>query len=189
MVDAALQMNDKQIYLFTNKDNNKQIGIINFDLHLNQSNEVFCFMISPNDSKQMTLHNLLHHGAKVQPNSEIVTALRNGTTFRITTLELKNKSTQLTSALDSFGIKPGDVVGSFMWANWRHCMLYQSLPLMGSVLHTLNIRLHTKIPTIIPIIIPTITPTVFPTTNKPTIYPTISPTVNPTTNRHINTNI
>eukprot|EP01084_Bolivina_argentea_P017581 32825_1 len=95
-----------------------------------------------NDSYQMTLHNLLHRGAKVQPNSEIVTALRNGTTFRITTLELKNKSTQLASALDSFGIKPGDVVGSFMWANWRHCMLYQALPLMGSVLHTLNIRLH-----------------------------------------------
>ncbi len=52
-ISTALQMNDKQIYLFTNKDNNKQIGIINFDLHLKQSNELLYFIISPNDSKKI----------------------------------------------------------------------------------------------------------------------------------------
>ena len=39
------------------------------------------------------------------------------------------------------GVKPGDRVASFMWNNYRHLELYQAVPSMGAVLHTLNIRL------------------------------------------------
>ncbi|MDH5738470.1 MAG: long-chain fatty acid--CoA ligase, partial [Gammaproteobacteria bacterium] len=44
-------------------------------------------------------------------------------------------------ALAAHGIKVGDRVASFMWNNYRHLELYQAVPSMGAVLHTLNIRL------------------------------------------------
>jgi fatty-acyl-CoA synthase len=44
-------------------------------------------------------------------------------------------------ALKTHGIEVGDRIGSFMWNNYRHLELYQGVPSMGSVLHTLNIRL------------------------------------------------
>eukprot|EP01084_Bolivina_argentea_P294793 507352_1 len=95
-----------------------------------------------NDSQQLTLIDLLHRGSILQPNSEIVTVLKNGGKHKITHSKLKTASDKLSLALFSFGIKPGDIIGSFMWSNSKHMMLYQSLPLMGAVLHPINIRLH-----------------------------------------------
>eukprot|EP01084_Bolivina_argentea_P050627 93116_1 len=95
-----------------------------------------------NDAAQLTLHSLVHRAVDIQPNSEIVTALKNGETHRMTQKQLKYESDKLSLALNAFGVKPGDIIGSFMWSNPRHMMLYQSLPLMGAVLHTINIRLH-----------------------------------------------
>ena len=39
------------------------------------------------------------------------------------------------------GIKPGDRVGTFAWNHYRHLELYFAVPMIGAVLHTLNIRL------------------------------------------------
>eukprot|EP01084_Bolivina_argentea_P082855 150026_1 len=97
-----------------------------------------------NDAFQLTLHSLLHRSIRVQPNSEVVTALKNGGTHRISQKQLKYESDKLSLAFNTFGIKPGDIIGTFMSSNAIHMMLYQSLPLMGAVLHTINIRLHPK---------------------------------------------
>lgn len=43
---------------------------------------------------------------------------------------------------EDLGIQPGDRVATFAYNSARHLELYYAVPLVGAVLHTLNIRLH-----------------------------------------------
>ena len=88
----------------------------------------------------LLLSRILGRGAKLDPNVEIVTMLAEGT-HRQTLEATARRSAQVAHALAAHGVKPGDRVASFMWNNWRHLELYQAVPSMGAVLHTLNIRL------------------------------------------------
>ena len=45
------------------------------------------------------------------------------------------------NALRTLGIGPGDRVASFAWNGHRHLELYYAVPMIGAVLHTVNIRL------------------------------------------------
>lgn len=83
---------------------------------------------------------IVGRGAMLDPNEEIVTLQENGT-HRQTLKTTWERTGQLASALEKHGIKTGDRVASFMWNNYRHLELYQAVPSMGAVLHTLNIRL------------------------------------------------
>ncbi|HEX2738122.1 MAG TPA: long-chain fatty acid--CoA ligase, partial [Acidimicrobiia bacterium] len=47
----------------------------------------------------------------------------------------------LAAALHRLGIAPGDRVGTFAWNTQEHLEAYFAIPVMGAVLHTLNIRL------------------------------------------------
>lgn len=62
-------------------------------------------------------------------------------THRQTLKQTWDRANQVAHALNSHGIEVGDRIGSFMWNNYRHLELYQGLPSMGAVLHTLNVRL------------------------------------------------
>jgi acyl-CoA synthetase (AMP-forming)/AMP-acid ligase II len=88
----------------------------------------------------LLLSRIIGRGASHDPNEEIVTLLEGGT-HRQTLATTWTRANQLASALAVHGIKPGDRVASFMWNNYRHLELYQAVPSMGAVLHTLNIRL------------------------------------------------
>ena len=88
----------------------------------------------------LLMSRILGRGAKLDPNEEIVTLLENGT-HRQTLKTTWDRANQLAGALNDYGIKVGDRVASFMWNNYRHLELYQAIPSMGAVLHTLNIRL------------------------------------------------
>lgn len=88
----------------------------------------------------LLLSRILGRGAALDPNEEIVTLLASGT-HRQTLKASWDRANQLAGALETFGIKRGDRVASFMWNNYRHLELYQGVPSMGAVLHTLNIRL------------------------------------------------
>lgn len=94
-----------------------------------------------NDSYQLNLRKLFERGCRIQPKNEIVTKI-NGGYHRITYEQLQLRATKIASSLQKCGIKIGDRIGSFMWNNARHLMLYYAVPAMGSVLHTINIRLH-----------------------------------------------
>jgi fatty-acyl-CoA synthase len=48
---------------------------------------------------------------------------------------------RLSAALAGLGIRKGDRVGTFSWNSHRHMEVYFAAPLMGMVLHTVNIRL------------------------------------------------
>ena len=88
----------------------------------------------------LLMSRILGRGAKLDPNEEIVTLLEGGT-HRQTLKTTWDRANQLAGALKSHGIEVGDRVASFMWNNYRHLELYQAVPSMGAVLHTLNVRL------------------------------------------------
>lgn len=48
---------------------------------------------------------------------------------------------RLASGLARLGVKPGDTVGVMDWDSHRYLECYFAVPMMGAVLHTLNIRL------------------------------------------------
>ncbi|MAI41926.1 MAG: long-chain fatty acid--CoA ligase [Gammaproteobacteria bacterium] len=88
----------------------------------------------------LLMSRILGRGARLDPHEEIVTAQENGT-HRQTLKTTWDRSNQLAGALTQYGIQKGDRIASFMWNNYRHLELYQAVPSMGAVLHTLNIRL------------------------------------------------
>ena len=91
----------------------------------------------------LLMSRIVGRGAQVDPQEEIVTLMAEGT-HRQTLKTTWQRANQLAGALAALGIKPGDRVASFMWNNYRHLELYQAVPSMGAVLHTLNIRLGSR---------------------------------------------
>ena len=79
-----------------------------------------------------------------QPNSKIVTRINDNTFHEITYKQFYNKCQIFASALNKIGMKPGDIVSSFMWNTARHMILYYAIPNMGLCLNPLNLRLHPK---------------------------------------------
>jgi acyl-CoA synthetase (AMP-forming)/AMP-acid ligase II len=88
----------------------------------------------------LLMSRILGRGAALDPSIEVVTQQAKGT-HRQTLKQTWERSNQLAHALKDMGIKVGDRIASFMWNNYRHLELYQAVPSMGAVLHTLNIRL------------------------------------------------
>tara|TARA_A100001037_G_scaffold148540_3_gene134168 strand:- start:25918 stop:27558 length:1641 start_codon:yes stop_codon:yes gene_type:complete len=91
----------------------------------------------------LLMSRLLDRGARVSPNTEIITATESGTR-RQTAREVRDRAHQLAHALAGAGIGVGDKVGTFMWNSSRHLEAYHAIAGMGAVLHTLNIRLSDK---------------------------------------------
>ncbi len=89
----------------------------------------------------LILTRFLDRATKLYPNQRIATKTPTGV-HRETYEELGDRVGRLASALRGIGVEPGDRVGSFAWNTWRHLEVYFAVPCMGSVLHTLNIRLH-----------------------------------------------
>jgi fatty-acyl-CoA synthase len=88
----------------------------------------------------LLMSRILGRGATLDPDVEVVTMQADGT-HRQTLKQTWERASQLAHALNNHGIKVGDRIASFMWNNYRHLELYQGVPSMGAVLHTLNIRL------------------------------------------------
>jgi len=51
---------------------------------------------------------------------------------------------RLAGALRGLGLEKGTRVGTFAWNSHRHMEVYFAAPLMGMVLHTVNIRLSAQ---------------------------------------------
>src|SRR5215470_1682091 len=63
---------------------------------------------------------------------------------RSTYADFADRTERLAGALAVLGIKKGDRVGTFAWNSTRHLEVYFAAPLMGAVLHTVNIRLSAR---------------------------------------------
>src|SRR5919204_3989153 len=88
----------------------------------------------------LTLHHVFERGVRLFPEREIVTGGERGT-HRYTYRDFEERVRRLGSALQGLGLRPGDRVGTFGWNHYCHLELYFGVPMLGSVLHTLNIRL------------------------------------------------
>jgi fatty-acyl-CoA synthase len=88
----------------------------------------------------LTLQHVFERGTRLFPDREIVSSGTAGS-HRYTYREFGERVHRLANALIDMGIQPGDRVGTFAWNHYRHLELYFAVPMIGAVLHTLNIRL------------------------------------------------
>ncbi len=88
----------------------------------------------------LTLQHIFERGTRLFPEREIVTGGTTGA-HRYTYAEFGQRVHRLASALQKLDLRPGDRVGTFGWNHYRHLEMYFAVPMLGSVLHTLNIRL------------------------------------------------
>ena len=90
---------------------------------------------------QLTITGILRRAVSFLPNQQLVTKTPEGV-HRETYEEFGQRVARLANALKGLGVGPSDRVGTFGFNTTRHAELYFAIPCMGSVLHTLNIRLH-----------------------------------------------
>jgi fatty-acyl-CoA synthase len=90
----------------------------------------------------LTVSRILRHGTTVHGKSRITTWTGEGEPHRRTFAEIGDRAAQLAHALrDELGVARDDRVATLMWNNAEHVEAYFAIPAMGSVLHTLNLRL------------------------------------------------
>jgi fatty-acyl-CoA synthase len=89
----------------------------------------------------LTVSRILAHGSTVHGGSEVITWTGEGEPQRRSFAEVGRRAAQLAHALSDLGAAEGSVIGTLMWNNAEHLEAYLAIPSMGSVLHTLNLRL------------------------------------------------
>ena len=90
----------------------------------------------------LTLSTIFRRAEAVYPRHEIVWRLADKSVTRYTYGDFAVRARRLARALLDLGIKPGDRVATLGWNHGPHLEAYFGIPLMGGVLHTLNLRLH-----------------------------------------------
>ncbi len=89
------------------------------------------------DSYPLLIKNLLRNPVRQFPKQEIVYGDFRRQTYR----ELGERVGRLASGLAGLGIKPGDTVAVMDWDSHRYLECFFAVPMLGAVLHTVNIRL------------------------------------------------
>jgi len=86
---------------------------------------------------QLLIKRLLMSGPRYNPDQEIVYANRSKYTYK----DLVGRIHRLANALTDAGIKPGDTVAVMDWDTPRYLECFFAVPMIGAVLHTVNVRL------------------------------------------------
>jgi fatty-acyl-CoA synthase len=98
------------------------------------------FLPSTMSDAPLAIGAIFEHAMRTHPRKEIVSR-DGGAIVRFTYAQFGRRVAQLAHALRALGIGPGDRVASFAWNGHRHLELYYAVPMIGAVLHTVNIRL------------------------------------------------
>ncbi len=91
---------------------------------------------SANDAP-LVIGQILAHGVAKAPDQQIVY----GDHFRRTYATLAERVHRLASALSDLGARPGATVAMMDWDSHRYLECFFAVPMMGAVLHTVNIRI------------------------------------------------
>lgn len=91
----------------------------------------------------LTISSMIERAEKIVLKKEIVSRTHD-TITTLTYKQLGERTRRLSSALKKLGIKEGERVGTLAWNHHRHVEAYFAIPSIGSVLHTINIRLSTQ---------------------------------------------
>ncbi|GAB6147503.1 long-chain-fatty-acid--CoA ligase [Stetteria hydrogenophila] len=89
---------------------------------------------------ELTLRRILEHGLRVAPDAEIVYVTSRGR-GRYTLSQAAWRMERLAAALASVGVGRLDRVATLDWNTHWHFEAYFAVPMMGAVLHTVNVRL------------------------------------------------
>jgi fatty-acyl-CoA synthase len=85
----------------------------------------------------LSIRQILDRGVATAPAQEIVY----GDRLRFTYAKLGERVRRLASALEDLGVKPGATVGIMDWDSHRYLECFFAVPMMGAVLHTVNVRI------------------------------------------------
>jgi fatty-acyl-CoA synthase len=85
----------------------------------------------------LIIRSLFRSAAQVASDQEIVYADRRRLTYR----EFGERVHRLASGLDNLGVKAGQTVAVMDWDTHRYLECFFAIPMMGAVLHTVNVRL------------------------------------------------
>src|SRR5262245_10224896 len=84
---------------------------------------------------------LFERAGRLFPNVKIVSQRPDNSTHTYTYRDWYDRARSLASALQKLGVRPGDRVATLMWNHYLHLEAYFAIPVVGAVLHTLNLRL------------------------------------------------
>jgi fatty-acyl-CoA synthase len=102
-------------------------------------------MSAPQDDLMMpyplTITHFFERTRKLFPKKTLGTRVPGVGLVKSTYADFADRTARLAGALRSLGVKKGDRVGTFAWNSHRHLEVYFAAPMMGAVLHTVNIRL------------------------------------------------
>jgi fatty-acyl-CoA synthase len=90
----------------------------------------------------LTFTSLFERAVKLYPEVEIVSRGADNSIHRYAYRDWHARTKALAAALQDFGILPGDRVATLMWNHYAHLEAYFAIPVIGGVLHSLNLRLH-----------------------------------------------
>jgi fatty-acyl-CoA synthase len=85
----------------------------------------------------LSIGHILDRGLATAPAQEIVY----GDRLRYTYATLGERVRRLATALDALGVKPGSTVAIMDWDSHRYLECFFAVPMMGAVLHTVNVRI------------------------------------------------
>jgi len=85
----------------------------------------------------LVINSILESGVRNAPQQEIVYADQRRMTYR----DLEARVHRLAGTLAECGVKPGDTVAVMDWDTHRYLEAFFAIPMMGAVLHTVNVRL------------------------------------------------
>ena len=88
-------------------------------------------------SHSLLIKNLLGNPVRQFPDQEIVYGDCKRQTYR----DLGERVGRLASGLARLGVKPGDTVAVMDWDSHRYLECFFAVPMLGAVLHTVNVRL------------------------------------------------
>jgi fatty-acyl-CoA synthase len=88
-------------------------------------------------SYPLLIKNLFRTPIADNPDQEIVYRGEKRFTYR----QFRERVGRLASALVSLGVKPGDTVAVMDWDSHRYLECFYAVPMIGAVLHTVNLRL------------------------------------------------
>jgi fatty-acyl-CoA synthase len=92
----------------------------------------------------LTLTQFFERSRKIFHRKTMATRVPGTGLWRYTYADYADRVCRLSAALAKLGLSKGDRVGTFAWNSHRHMEVYFAAPLMGMVLHTVNIRLSSQ---------------------------------------------
>ena len=90
----------------------------------------------------LRISSLIEHADRHHGDTEVVSRRVEGDLHRMTYRDVHRRARQLANALGGSGIGMGERVATIAWNGHRHLELYFGVSGSGSVLHTINPRLH-----------------------------------------------